>query len=162
MHLRAEQVDALTAGDLRVETVFLRDRADDDQLVRRDLTAGHARHDGVGAVLLHVREKVVVRVLQHGLVALQHELVPARGEDRRDRRLADVAAQAAAMLVANGGERLQLADAHEVEQLLARIGEVLAEMVVDRDAAACELGFQDLSHERAAAAAGCCGFRRGS
>ena len=66
VHLRAEQVDALAAGDLGVQAVLLRDRADDDELVRRDLAARHARDDGIGAVLLHVGEEVVVRVLQRG------------------------------------------------------------------------------------------------
>src|SRR5690606_2374215 len=39
VHLRAEEIDALTARDLRVKTVLLRDRADRDQLVRGDLAA---------------------------------------------------------------------------------------------------------------------------
>src|SRR5690606_23504552 len=52
MHLRTEQVDALAAGDLGVQTVLLGDRTDRDELVGCDLAAGHARHDGVRAVLL--------------------------------------------------------------------------------------------------------------
>ncbi len=36
-------------------------------------------------------------------------------------------------------ERCELADAHQVEQLLARIAEVLAEIVGDRDAPARQL-----------------------
>src|SRR5512138_414259 len=63
VHLRAEQIDALPARDLRVEAEFLCDAADRDQLVRSDLAAGYPRHDRVRAVLLHVREEVVVRVL---------------------------------------------------------------------------------------------------
>ena len=51
-------------------------------------------------------------------------------------------------------EGAQAADAHQVEQLLARVGKVLAEVVVDGDAAARELGLQDLRHQRRAAAAG--------
>jgi hypothetical protein len=36
----------------------------------------------------------------------------------------------------------QLADADEMEQLLARVGEVLAQVIVDCDAARCELGLE--------------------
>ncbi len=60
----AEQVDPLTAGDLRVEAEVLRDLADDDEVLGRHLAAGDARDDGVGAVLLQVGEHVVVGVLQ--------------------------------------------------------------------------------------------------
>src|SRR5581483_12291801 len=48
---RAEEVDALRAGDLRVEAELLRHAAEDQQLLRRDLAARHARHDRVRAVL---------------------------------------------------------------------------------------------------------------
>ena len=34
MHLRAQQIDALAAGDLGVEPIFLRDLADGDELLR--------------------------------------------------------------------------------------------------------------------------------
>ncbi len=93
VHLRAEEIDALAAGDLRVQAVFLGHLRDDQQLVGRDLAAGDARHHRIAAVLLQVREVVVVRVLQDGLVLLQHELVVLRGEDRADGGLADVAAE---------------------------------------------------------------------
>src|SRR5690606_11633068 len=154
VHLRAEEIDALTARDLRVKTVLLRDRADRDQLVRGDLAARDARHDGIRAVLLHVREEVVVRVLQHGLIALQNELVPTGRHDRCNRGLADVATESATVLLEHLAERTQLADAYEVIELLARVGEVLAEMVVHGDAATCELRFEYLGDERAAASAG--------
>src|SRR5690606_1053608 len=41
VQLGAEQVDALAAGDLGVEVVFLRHRAHGDQLVRGDFAAGN-------------------------------------------------------------------------------------------------------------------------
>jgi len=145
MNLSAEQIDALSAGDLGVEAVFLRNRADRDELVGRDFAAWHARHDGIGSVFLHVCEEVVVRILQHCLVALQHELVPARGEDRGDDWFADVAAEAAAVLRQRVAEGLELADADEVEELLPRVREVLAQVVGDRDATGCELGLEELS-----------------
>ena len=161
VHLRAEQVDALAAGDLGVQAVLLRDRADGDEPFRRDLAARHARHDRIRAVLLHVGEEVVVGVLQRRVALLQHELVPARGEDGRHRRLADVAAQAAAVLGDHVLEGLELADAHQVEQLLARVRKVLAHRGVDADAALLELGVEDLRHQRRAAAAGGAGLGLG-
>ena len=44
LHPRAEQVDALPAGDFRVEPEVAGDLADDDELLRGDLAAGDARH----------------------------------------------------------------------------------------------------------------------
>ena len=60
----AEQVDALAAGDLRVEVEVPGDLADDDELLRGDLAAGDAGDDRVGAVPLEVGEEVVVGVLE--------------------------------------------------------------------------------------------------
>src|SRR5262249_20818569 len=57
---RAEQIDALSAGDLGVQPVPARDLADRDQLLRRDLAGGDPRHDRVGPVLLDVREEPIV------------------------------------------------------------------------------------------------------
>ncbi len=64
LHLRAEQIDALAAGDLRVQAVLLGDLPEGDQLVGRDLAAGHARHDRVQPAALHVGQEAVVGVLQ--------------------------------------------------------------------------------------------------
>ena len=61
---RAEQIDALAAGDLGVEVVLLGDLAEDDQLLGRDLAAGNARHDRVQAAALDVGQEAVVGVLQ--------------------------------------------------------------------------------------------------
>src|SRR2546427_5794787 len=44
-----------------------------------------------GAVLLQVSEEVIVRVLQRRVPGLEDHLVPARGEDRGEGGLADVA-----------------------------------------------------------------------
>ena len=86
----------------------------------RDFAGGDPGNDRIGAVLLDIGEKVVVGVLQGRLVARQHELVPARGENRCDRGLADIAAEAASMLAQQLVERAQTADAHQMEQLLSR------------------------------------------
>jgi len=83
---------------------------------------------------------VIVRVLQRRVLRLQDHLVPARGEDRRDRRLADVAAPAAPVTrdeIIEGADAVQL---HEVKQLLPRIREVLAQVIRDGDALLPQLG----------------------
>src|SRR2546428_1369092 len=95
---RAEEVDALRAGDFRVQAVALRHLAEHDQLVGRDLAARDARHDRVSAVLLQVGEEMIVGVLQRRMPGLEYHLVPAGGEDRGDRRFADVAAFAFSVL----------------------------------------------------------------
>ena len=79
-----QQVDALTARDLRVQVEVLGDGAERDQLVRGDLTTRHPGHDRVGAVALHVGEVMVVGVLHRCLVAAEHVPVAERCEDRGD------------------------------------------------------------------------------
>jgi hypothetical protein len=64
------------------------------------------------------------------VVLLQHELVPARREDAGRGGLADVAAQALAVPGQQVVEAADLAHADQVVQLLARIREVLAQVVV--------------------------------
>src|SRR5262249_49188224 len=157
---RAEQVDPLRAGDLGVEAVLLRYVTEHDQLLRRDLAARHPRHDGIGAVFLQVGEEMVVGVLQRRMPGLQDHLVPARREDRRRRRLADVAAPAFAVSrnqIAEGLDRIYF---YEMKKLLARVGEVLAQVVGDGAPLLLELGVDDRFGERAAAAAAGCAFRR--
>jgi hypothetical protein len=61
------------------------------------------------------------------MLLLQHELVEARCEDAGDGRLAHVAAEAATVLVQQFVEGLDALDADQVEQLLARMREVLAD-----------------------------------
>jgi hypothetical protein len=58
-------------------------------------------------------------------------------------------------------ERLELSDAHQMKQLLARVTEVLAQVVVDRHAPARQFRFEDLRHQGAASAAGRGRFGRG-
>ncbi|ENO77080.1 cellobiohydrolase A [Thauera sp. 27] len=157
----AEQVHPLATGDLGVQAVLLRHLADCDQPLWRDLATGHARHHRIGTVLLDVAEEVVVAVLQAGKLALEHEVVPARGEDRRRRRFADVAAQALAVAREQVLETPDFADADQVVELLARVGEVLAQVVVHRQAEAGHLGLHDLGDQRHAAATGGAGLGAG-
>ena len=102
---RAEQVDPLPAGDLRVETEVAGHLADHDQLVRGDLAAGYPRHHRVGAVALDVGQEVVVGVLQRGLLAVEDVPVAERGQDRGHHGLADVAAASGAVSGDQGRER---------------------------------------------------------
>ena len=71
-----------------------------------------------------------------------------------DRRLADVATESAAVLLRARLEAVETRRPDEVEQLLARVGEVLAQVVVDGDALALELRLQNLRDQRRTAAAG--------
>src|SRR5690606_36131675 len=70
IHARAEQINALTARDLGVELVLLGDAANHEQLVRRDFAARYARNDRIGAILLHVGQKVVIGILQWQMLPL--------------------------------------------------------------------------------------------
>ncbi len=132
--LRAEQADALGAGDFGVEVVFLGDLAHRQQAFRRDFAAGGARDHRVGAVFLDVGEEVVVGVLQRRMLRLEDVLVPAGGQQRADGRFTHFAAVALAVLRQQLVEGLDAFHADQVVQLLARIGEVLAQVMVDLDA----------------------------
>ena len=126
----AEQVDALAAGDLRVEAEVLGDLADGDELLGRDLAAGDAGHDRVGAVPLDVGEEVVVGVLERR---------PARRRGCSRCRATPGSTPTAGLQISQPrpravagehlGERSSAVDPDEVEQLLAAVGEVLAQGV---------------------------------
>src|SRR5690606_14733056 len=80
--------------------------------------------------------------------------VPAGGEDRAHRRLADVAADMAAAVP--GQQLLEALDAFhadEVIELLAGVGEVFAQALVDFHAAGAQLVLDHLLEQRGAAAA---------
>ena len=147
----AEHIDPLAAGDLGVEAVLLRDLAQPDQPVGRDLAARDARHHRVGALALDVGEEAIVGVLQR-VGRLQDHLVVDAGEDRGRRRLADLAALAAAV---RGDQRLEGADAlhpHQIEELLARVVEVLAQAGLGGLAEGRQLRREQVGHHRHAAA----------
>ncbi len=154
----AEEVDALAAGDLRVEPEVAGDLADHDELVGGDLAAGDARDDRVRAVALQVREEVVVGVLEGGLLPVEDVSARAegggeRGDDRADGRLADLAAVAAAgRLPAVAVEELlvrgQPTGTDDLVELRAGEGEAVAQPFVRGR------GQQLADHLEAAAAAG--------
>ncbi len=80
-------------------------------------------HHRVGAVALDVGEEVVVGVLQRRLLAVEDVAVDERGEDRRHRRLADLAAAAACRGAASSSANdAEPCTRDEVEQLLAGAG----------------------------------------
>jgi hypothetical protein len=75
---------------------------------------------------LDVGEEAVVGVLQRRVLLAEHHLVVRAGEDRGRRGLTDLAAVALAMTRDQLIEALDAVDADELEQLLARVLEVLA------------------------------------
>ena len=131
LQARAEHVDPLAAGDLRVEPEVLGHRADHEQPLGRDLAAGDARHHRVAAVLLQVRHDVIVGVLQGRVLSLQHMRADERREDAGERGLADVAPAADAEAVDDRAEGREPRHAHRVEELPARHVEVLAERIAE-------------------------------
>ena len=96
---------------------------------------------------------MVVGVLQRRVLGLEDHLVPARGEDRGHRRLAHVAAAAFPELGDERVERFYFVYFYEMEKLLPRVREVLAQVSVHPEAPLLHLGVEDLLGERAAAAA---------
>src|SRR5437667_282125 len=148
---RAEQVDPLPTRDLAVEVEALRHFAEDDQLLGRDLAARDARHDRVGTAALDVGEEAVVGVLDGRMV--QDEVVPRARQDRSHRRSAHLAAAAGAVAREERVEALHAPELHDLEQLLAREGEVLAQVAVHFAAGGGEPGLEQLRHQRDAAAA---------
>ncbi|PMB67057.1 hypothetical protein BM221_006719 [Beauveria bassiana] len=99
----AKEVDALAAGDFGVEAVALGDAANGEQLGGRDLAAGDARDDRVGAVALDVAEVAVVGVLKATVGGAQDVLVPEGGKDAGDGGFAELAAHAAGHGGGGGG-----------------------------------------------------------
>src|SRR5690606_23484192 len=142
-----------------VEAVLLGDSSERDELIGSDLARGDARHDGIGAVALDVGEIAVVRVLEAGVLLLEDVVVPRGREDRRDGRLADLTTLPAAMLADQVLEGANAPDAHEVIELLARVREVLAEVIVDGDPRAGELRLEQVGDQRGARAAAGPGLR---
>ena len=153
MHLGAEEIDALSAGDLGVKAVLLRDRSERDQLVGCDLAAGHPRHDAVEPAALHVGQEPVVGVLQGVVTGRRNALVPEGGENRRRRWLADLAAVTAAVVADQLFEGANAFDLDDLEQVLAGVLEVLAKIPLDRFPSSLELGVEQAGHERHATAA---------
>ncbi|SKV37698.1 Uncharacterised protein [Mycobacteroides abscessus subsp. abscessus] len=146
-----EQIDALTTGDLGVQTEIPGDLADDDELLRGDLTAGQPRHYRVGAVLLHVGQEVIVGVLQPGLLAFQDVIAGRRSQDGRHGGLADIATSALAVLGNELGEGPDSGRLHHLEQLGTRLLEMLTQRLGLLDA----LGRKNLlEHGNAATARG--------
>ena len=154
----AEQVHPLAAGDLGVQVVFLGHFTQHDEFVRRDLTTRDTRHDGIGAVLLHVGHEGVVGVLQRYVIRGQNVLVPAGGQDRRHRRFADIAAMALAVLTDQSAEGANAIHLHNVEQLLAAVREVLAQILAHFYTAFFQLAVHHVLQERCTTAAACTGL----
>ena len=73
----SEQINPLAARDLGIQVVLFGHLAQHNQFVGGDLATGNARHNGIGAVFLHVGHKSVVGVLQRHVIGGQYVFVPA-------------------------------------------------------------------------------------
>mmetsp|Transcript_3581 Transcript_3581/g.6125 ORF Transcript_3581/g.6125 Transcript_3581/m.6125 type:complete len:655 (+) Transcript_3581:123-2087(+) len=145
--VRAEEVHTLAARDLRVQAVLLGHLTHGDELLGHDLPAGHAGHHRVGAPALHVAQAAVVRVQQRQVLGQRHHLVPGGGQDGGHGRLARLAAVAAAPV--RGQQVLEgprARGAHNVVQLLPRVGEVLAQRGVQLHAGLLHGRLEQLLH----------------
>lgn len=159
--LRAKQADALGAGDFGVQIEFTSDTAHGDQPFRGDFAARGARNDRVGAIFLDVGEEVVVGVLQRRVLRLEDVLIPAGGQQGADGWFTNFTAVALAVFGQQFVEGFDAFHADQVEQLLAGVSEVFAQVVVDLDALFRQLGVEHLGDQRdtAAAAGTGLGFR---
>eukprot|EP00976_Prorocentrum_cordatum_P082238 1184733-Prorocentrum_minimum.AAC.1 len=114
----------------------------------------HAGHDGVGSPPLDVCQEAVVGVLQRQQRVVQDHLVLVASQNGRHRRLADLAAAGGAGVLAE--EALigsVLLGAHDVHELLAGEGEVLAHDLLGAHARLLLLASEDLLHQLHAPAA---------
>ena len=146
LEARAEQIDALAARNLGVKAVFLCNLPEHHELLRHDFAARNTRHDRVEPPPLNVREVAIVRVLERRVFALQDHLVVQAREDARDGRLADLAAVARAVRADELLERAVALDLHDLEQLLAREREVLAELLAHDLTGGALLRLQDVGN----------------
>ncbi|VFT73442.1 Uncharacterised protein [Klebsiella aerogenes] len=156
--LRAKQADALGAGDFGVQIEFTRDTAHGDQPFRRDFAASGARDHRVGAIFLNVGKEVVVGVLQRRVLRFEDVLIPAGGQQRADGRLTDLAAITLTVFFQQFVEGFNAFHADQVEQLLAGVSEVFAQVVVDLDALFRQFGIEHLRHQRDTTPAAGSGF----
>lgn len=149
------EVHALSTCDFSIQTVFLRDRGNDGQLVRGDLTGRNSGHDAVETTALDVGEIAVIGILKRGQAWVEDMLVPETGEDARDRGLANLAAALGSGMMAVVLERLELLDLADRKKLGAAVLEVRAQAVGDLLTQRFELDLKDFLDLREAAAAAC-------
>src|SRR5262249_2290476 len=93
------------------------------------------------------------------VLGLEDVLVPAGGQNGSHGRLADVTAAPPPMLRQDLVESLQSAHAGQMKELLPRMGEVLAEIVLHVHALLLQLGIEDGLRERTASTAARRAFR---
>mmetsp|Transcript_14644 Transcript_14644/g.33528 ORF Transcript_14644/g.33528 Transcript_14644/m.33528 type:complete len:463 (-) Transcript_14644:998-2386(-) len=149
MRRRSIHAKALRTRDLRPQAELLRDAADGNELIGRDVSAGASGNHRVRPRLLDVRQEAVVRVLDLVAALAQDVLVPQPGQDRRHDGLAELATLA----LAHGPECVlqgpDLLDLDDVEELPPVVGEVSADAIAHRLAQGLESGRQnlrDISH----------------
>ena len=154
-----EHTDTLSTGNLHVQAELFSDLCDDAQLLSGNLTCGNTRNDGVGTVLLHVRQCTVVGLLQATATSVQNVGVAEGGENRCNGRLTDCTAVAAMTEACQHGvEVIQAGQAHSLSQLSTGEVEVLTQCLGDGQTHLLHLLFQSLlQHRNTGTTLGTCG-----
>ncbi len=156
--LRTEQTDTLGTGDFGVQIKFAGDTAHCHQAFRGDFPAGRAWDHRVSTVFLDVGQEVIIGVLQRGVLRLEHVLIPAGGQQRTDGWFTHFTAVTLAVFLQQLVEGFDAFHADQVIQLLARVSEVLAQVVVHFNALFRQLGVEHLGDQWDTTAAAGTGF----
>ena len=127
--------------------------SDRNQLIRGDFARRDARDNGIGSVPLNVGQIAVIGVLQGNVFAVQDVFVPCRCQDRCHGGFADLAAESTPVARQQIVERLELVQPHQMEEILAGVGKMLAQVIRDRDAGLLQLELQEITQQRDARAA---------
>mmetsp|Transcript_118740 Transcript_118740/g.347813 ORF Transcript_118740/g.347813 Transcript_118740/m.347813 type:complete len:686 (+) Transcript_118740:1080-3137(+) len=156
VHWGPVHAQTLRTGDLGPQAELLSDRADGDEFIWGDVTAGATWDHRVGPGLLDVCQEAVVGVLDLVAPALEYVIVPKACKNGGKYGFADLAALALATGLEGFLEGLDLFHPHDVEELPAAVGKVGTDPRGNLLAQALQRCSQDLGHlphRRAAASA---------
>src|SRR5437870_2182463 len=96
---------------------------------------------------------MIIGILQRRVRLVQNVLVPGRSKDRSDSRLTNLTTKPLPIGMDKFAKGFDLLEANEVIQLLARVGEVFAQMIDNMLARPLHLALEDVRHQRHAATA---------
>mmetsp|Transcript_3303 Transcript_3303/g.5464 ORF Transcript_3303/g.5464 Transcript_3303/m.5464 type:complete len:298 (-) Transcript_3303:1164-2057(-) len=132
MHRGSVHAQALCPSHLRPQAELLGSCADRNELIRGNIATWAARNHGVGASLLDVGKETVIGVLDLIASLSQHIVIPQASQNGGGHRLAELASIAPYCRFLNClFEGLDLLDTDNVEELLARVWEAVADTSLD-------------------------------